>query len=498
MAINKVIHHIHGPLFDISQDTITAGVLMKGYTAHGANGELIEGTHNGGVKEVVEFPSEDLDINLIYKVYNSETDEYILYMYLNDEWKEFKRVSAGLYKTGTNYKTMIASWDELIESGRIIVDNGIVYCGKVLPDNLPEINEYGFYFDVPYDDGWGYEVVFHADGSVEFYYNGELDNSAPAGSAVYSTKCADMSSYNGDGSIATFTDEANMSWWDWPYSICKPNLSGDLLLLNDGSITALGDLNCDDWSGNAAFAYCRGLTGITIPDTVTTITGSAFQDCSSMTEIKIPISVTSISGDAFYGDNDKGSILNTLYYDGTLEDWLKISLGYFGEYSSCGSIGIFKTDIYFNGEKQTNVTIPDGITEINNCAFSGTTITSIVISDSVTNIGHFACSSCPITSVTFGENSSLTNIGMGAFNYTDISEIVIPAKVANIGSYAFENCEKLVNITILNETPPSLEDPNALAGCSSLTAIKVPASSVDAYKTAYYWSTYADKIVAIV
>lgn len=497
MAINKVIHHIHGPLFDISQDTVTAGVLMKGYTAHGANGELIEGTHNGGVKEVAEFPSENLDIDVIYKMYNSETDEYILYMYLNDEWKEFKKVSAGLYKTGTNYKTLITSWDELIESGRIIVDNGVVYCGKVLPDNLPEINEYGFYFDVPYGDDFGYEVVFHADGSVEFYYNGELDNSAPAGSAVYSTKCADMSSFDGNSSIATFTDEANMSWWDWPYSICKPDLTGDLLLLNDGSITALGDFNYDDGSGNAAFANCKGLTGIVIPNTVATITSGAFQGCLNITEIKIPISVTSIGGMAFHTDNDEGPILNALYYDGILEDWLKISLGHFSEYSTCGNIGMLETDIYFNGEKQTNVVIPDGITEINNCAFSGTTITSIAISDSVTNIGQYACSSCPITSVTFGENSSLTNIGMGAFNYTDISEIVIPAKVANIGSYTFENCENLVNITILNETPPSLEDPNALAGCSSLTAIKVPASSVDAYKAAYGWSEYTDIIVAI-
>lgn len=54
MAINKIVHSIHGTLMDISQDTVTADTLLKGYTAHGANGELIEGNCKSSASKIVE------------------------------------------------------------------------------------------------------------------------------------------------------------------------------------------------------------------------------------------------------------------------------------------------------------------------------------------------------------------------------------------------------------------------------------------------------------
>lgn len=44
-----------------------------------------------------------------------------------------------------------------------------------------------------------------------------------------------------------------------------------------------------------------GLTNITIPESVTSIGGSAFRDCTGLTRITIPKSVTSIGGSAFRG-----------------------------------------------------------------------------------------------------------------------------------------------------------------------------------------------------
>ena len=51
--------------------------------------------------------------------------------------------------------------------------------------------------------------------------------------------------------------------------------------------------------GMGAFAWCSGLTSITIPNSVTSIGKRAFRDCSSLTSITIPNSVTSIGMGAF-------------------------------------------------------------------------------------------------------------------------------------------------------------------------------------------------------
>ena len=48
-----------------------------------------------------------------------------------------------------------------------------------------------------------------------------------------------------------------------------------------------------------AFSYCRSLTSINIPSSVTSIGWSAFSGCRSLTSINIPSSVTSIEDYAF-------------------------------------------------------------------------------------------------------------------------------------------------------------------------------------------------------
>ena len=71
---------------------------------------------------------------------------------------------------------------------------------------------------------------------------------------------------------------------------------------------------------SGAFFYCKGLTNITIPDSVTSIGYEAFYGCTGLTRITISDSVTYIGDDAFsYCMN-----LYYVYYTGSEEQWRMI------------------------------------------------------------------------------------------------------------------------------------------------------------------------------
>ena len=67
----------------------------------------------------------------------------------------------------------------------------------------------------------------------------------------------------------------------------------------------------------SAFSGCRSLTSVTIPESVTFIGDCTFQNCTSLTSVTIPNSVTSIS---YYAFGDCTS-LKTINYTGTEEQW---------------------------------------------------------------------------------------------------------------------------------------------------------------------------------
>ncbi|MBO5673557.1 MAG: leucine-rich repeat domain-containing protein, partial [Paludibacteraceae bacterium] len=75
--------------------------------------------------------------------------------------------------------------------------------------------------------------------------------------------------------------------------------------------------------GEWAYAYCRSMTDITIPDGVKSIGVAAFDHCESLTSIVIPNSVCIIGEGAFFGCES----LITINYTGTIAQWNQITLG---------------------------------------------------------------------------------------------------------------------------------------------------------------------------
>ena len=137
-----------------------------------------------------------------------------------------------------------------------------------------------------------------------------------------------------------------------------------------------------------------------------------------------------------------------------------------------------------------------GITSIvDNAFYYCTSLASITIPNSVTSIGDSAFKYCTsLASVTIP--NSVTSIGWNSFgSCSSLTSVEIPNSVTKIETNGFYNCQSLASVTVKATTPPTL-GAGVFSNNSNLV-IYVPAESVDAYKAATNWSTYADKIQAI-
>ena len=236
--------------------------------------------------------------------------------------------------------------------------------------------------------------------------------------------------------------------------------------------------------GNLAFKECTGLTSVSIPNSVTSIGNAAFLSCTGLTSVTIPNSVTSIGINAFGGCTGLTAIdvdeNNTAYssINGVLFNKSKTEL------------------VRYPGGKQGAYTILNSVTSIVRSAFNGCTgLTSVTIGNSVTSIGINAFYGCTgFTSVTIG--NSVTSIGNQAFGEcTGLTSVSIPNSVTSIGDWAFVECTGLTSITVEPTTPPTLGEDTFSE--TNNCPIYVPSESVETYKTATNWSTYASRIKPI-
>ena len=172
----------------------------------------------------------------------------------------------------------------------------------------------------------------------------------------------------------------------------------------------------------------------------------------------------------------------------------------------------------------TSVVIGDGVTSICGNAFKQCpNLTSASIASTVTSIDNQAFSECgKLETVTFtdADNRQLTIIRPNAFaNCVKLSSITLPEGVGEIGEFAFVCCSALVSATLpstlstmgvhvfrdctslasvfcLASTPPT-GGSNMFNSNASGRKIYVPAGSVGNYKSAAYWSSYANDIIGI-
>ena len=225
---------------------------------------------------------------------------------------------------------------------------------------------------------------------------------------------------------------------------------------------AIPDYSADSkapWS-----SYAKYIKTITLEEGVTVVGEYAFADCTSLTEIVIAASLTEIHGNAF----PQKAVMKAVRIS-DLAAWCRIA------FTGLSENPLFYGGVlYLNGEKLTEVTIPDGVTsiavgafygqtsvksvripagvtEIGASAFSGCTeLRDLVIPHGVTVIRSLAFSFCPrLSSVMFPEG--LTTIGYAAFyGDTALTEVMLPTTLKRIGTDAFVGCTALKKVTNLS------------------------------------------------
>lgn len=214
----------------------------------------------------------------------------------------------------------------------------------------------------------------------------------------------------------------------------------------------------------SAFAGCTALTDIEIPDSVKEIGSNAFAGCTALTDIIIPDSVTAIWTGAFHHCT---SLKNIIIPESVKE--IKYGWKEKGIFEGCSSL--------------ERVKIGNGLTEIGTAMFKDCgSLTDILIPDSVTRISTEAFYNCSSLkniiipeSVTFiaGEWSPGDgSVEYGAFDgCSSLMEIAIPKSVTNIGEHAFRNCASLERVDISNSA--AKVEGSTFGGCENLSEFAV-------------------------
>ena len=352
-------------------------------------------------------------------------------------------LAPGLYESGAIARYQAgdtSAADALKTSWANLEANGVLQISEGLapPNNLPEQNEFGFYYGVPYTtfiDGCIITYTFNEDGSGTYTEDGEVCECV-AGTFIYDDHLiADNDGYipetvvSEDG-LCLYLD-GNSTYANIGSTYTPPNgtlwsvqgllgyndilLEGDLVLPN--GITSLF---------HNVFYNQSNLTSIHLPDGLLGIGDSAFSDCTNLNSINIPDSVTDIGHDAFY----YCSSLTDITIPNSVEN-------FYGSFCGCASL--------------INVTLPANMACISSSMFeSCASLETIVIPSNVTSIDSWAFGSCSsLASIIIPE--SVQTIGESAFEGCEnLSEVILSHDLIAISEYAFRNCIKLSSITIPN------------------------------------------------
>ena len=246
----------------------------------------------------------------------------------------------------------------------------------------------------------------------------------------------------------------NMSaFWDTGFYDNPSNWVNGVLYIGDILADTNADLTSDEYTVKSgtrlicagAFSGRKSLTSITIPSSVKIIGEEAFNGCKALKKVNIS----------------------------SLKAWCDITFNHEG-YSYYNNYNplYYAKKLYLNGTHITNLTIPSGVSKINDFAFSGADINSVTIPEDVSEIGESAFFHCKsLTSASF--SNGLDSIDREAFREcTKLESVKLPDSLSILDSHAFDSCEALKSVNI----PTSLDEikDQTFSYCNSLESIEIP------------------------
>lgn len=234
--------------------------------------------------------------------------------------------------------------------------------------------------------------------------------------------------------------------------------------------------------GDYAFAHCKKLQEVNIPENCTFIGAGAFRE-SAISHISLPVGISRIHGSTF-------------------QDCQLLQ-----EVDIPHTVTIIDANAFHDCKSLQGIEIPDQVTSLPKSVFEGcTSLTSLNLGEGLVSIGEYTFKKCKsLTSVTmpatlksigknaFREcslnhvtlNEGLIDINDNAFSDNQIVEITIPATVTHIGKKIIEKNKALSRIVVKGTNPAVLDKTS-----NDKVALVVPASAVEAYKQAKNWKNF--------
>ena len=263
-------------------------------------------------------------------------------------------------------------------------------------------------------------------------------------------------------------------------SIPKVDTIGTYAFSNCSALRSINAPLCTTVS-HYAFQYCRQLYSAILPECVD-IGTTAFSFCTQLMDVQLPKCPT-IGQYTFY----QCSALQSIY----LPACTRVSHYAFGQ---CSNL--------------TNVSLP-ACTYVDSRAFQQCGMSTIYLPmlktlssytfESCSKLLSVDCPMCTYVYRAFSYCSSLAFVTLGSTLQSDSTYTPI------IYSSAFQNCSKLETLNLYYNSIATLSNTGVFAGTpmsnstyiSKFGSIYVPASLVDAYKSATNWTTYANRITAL-